>query len=121
MANYLRDQKLKKHWEKLISILTKQFSQDGEIDIEGVLYLIGLQEFGKPHEKFKKEDNVNLIHIGLCTILEPYGYYAFDFFDEQGWPHFKLVEPLPNLKPGEQSILVKSAVVDYFIRRGVIS
>lgn len=121
MANYLRDSELKGRWEKLIDLLTEQFSEGAEIEVEGVLYLIGLQEFGKPHERLKKEDNVNLIHIGLCTVLEPYGYYRFDFIDEQGWPHFELVEPLPNLKPGEQSILVKNGIVDYFVRRGVIS
>jgi hypothetical protein len=121
MANYLRDPELKIRWDKLIIQLTEQFSDGAEIEVEGILYLIGLQEYGKPHEKFKKEDNVNLIHIGLCTVLEPYGHYRFDFYDEQGWPHFELVAPLPNLKPGEQSILVKSAIVDYFISRGVIS
>ena len=91
------------------------------MDTEGVLYLIGLQEYGRPHEPLKKEDNVNLIHVGLCTVLEPFGYYRFDFIDEQGWPHFELVEPLPYLKSGEQSVLIKSAIVDYFLKQGVIS
>jgi hypothetical protein len=121
MANYTRDQELKSRWENVIRILTEKFSDGEDLDVEGVLYLIGLQEYGKPHEKHKKEDNVNLIHIGLCTILEPFGYYRFDFIDEEGWPHFELVEALPNLKPGEQSILVKGAVVDYFVKQGLIS
>lgn len=121
MTNYTRDQELKIRWDKLIEFLSDRFSDGADVDVEGVLYLIGLQEYGKPHERFKKEDNVNLIHIGLCTILEPFGHYRFDFYDEQGWPHFELVEPLPNLKPGEQRILVKTAIVDYFVRQGVIS
>ncbi|MCH1433853.1 MAG: hypothetical protein L7U54_06360 [Flavobacteriaceae bacterium] len=121
MANFTRDQELKMRWDMLIEFLSDRFSVGADVDVEGVLYLIGLQEYGKPHERFKKEDNVNLIHIGLCTILEPFGHYRFDFYDEQGWPHFELVEPLPNLKPGEQSILVKTAIVDYFVRQGVIS
>mgnify|MGYP001075475812 FL=1 len=121
MANYTRDQELKSRWEQVIFLLSQKFSDGEDLDVEGVLYLIGLQEFGKPHQAFKKEDNVNLIHIGLCTILEPFGYYRFDFTDEQGWPHFELVESLPNLLPGEQSILVKGAIVDYFVKQGVIS
>lgn len=121
MVNFTRDQELKMRWDMLIEFLSDRFSDGADVDVEGVLYLIGLQEYGKPHERFKKEDNVNLIHIGLCTILEPFGHYRFDFYDEQGWPHFELVEPLPNLKPGEQSILVKTAIVDYFVRQGVIS
>jgi hypothetical protein len=55
------------------------------------------------------------------VVLEPYGYYRFDQYDEQGWPHFELVEALPYLKSGEQSILIKSAIVDYFLKQGVIS
>ena len=87
-----RDQKLKERWEQLLRLLTDQFSETDEIEIEGVLYLIGLQELGKIHQRFKKDDNINIIHIGICTVLEPFGYYAFDFYDEEGWPHFKLLE-----------------------------
>ena len=72
-------------------------------------------------DKIKKDDNVNLIHVGICSVLEPYGFYCFDFIDDDGWPHFELVESLPVLKPGEQSLLIKTAIVDYFLRRGVIS
>jgi hypothetical protein len=53
--------------------------------------------------------------------LEPYGYYAFDYFDEQGWPHYTIKEALPNLKAGEQSILMKDAIVNYFIEKEFIS
>ena len=98
MSKNGRDPQLKERWDDLILFLTDTFSDGEALDVEGVLYLIGLQEFGKPHQLFKKEDNVNLIHIGVCTILEPFGYYRFDFIDEQGWPHFELVEPLPYLK-----------------------
>jgi len=115
------DPVLKSRWENLVEMLTDQFSDGEALDVEGILYLIGLQEFGKPHKRFKKEDNVNLIHIGICTVLEPYGYYSFDFIDEQGWPHFKSTTPLPFLKPGEQSVLMKTSIVEYFLKQGLIS
>ena len=112
--------RLKDRWNQLIDRLTQRFSDGESLDVEGVLYLIGLQELGQIHQRFKKDDNVNLIHIGVCRVLEPYGYYRFDFYDSEGWPHFELVEALPNLKPGEQSILMKSAIVDYFVESGLI-
>ncbi len=115
-----RNQELKEHWEELVTILTERFSETEAIDLDGILYLIGLQELGQLHKKFKKDDNVNIIHIGICTVLEPFGYYEFDFFDEQHWPHFKLVEELPALKPGEQTILMKDAIVNYFIQKGLL-
>ena len=118
--NHSRDKKLKERWDHLLAVLSERFSDGEALDIEDVLYLIGLQELGQVHRKMKKEDNVDLIHVGICTVLEPYGYYRFDFFDEEGWPHFELLEALPSLKPGEQSILMKEALVEYFIKRGLI-
>jgi len=118
--NQTRDKKLKERWDRLISILNERFSDGETIDVDGVLYLVGLQELGQIHQKMKKDDNINLIHIGICTVLEPYGYYRFDFYDEDGWPHFELLEALPNLKPGEQSILIKEALVGYFLKRELI-
>ena len=115
-----RDKKLKERWDQLLIVLTERFSDGEAMDVEGVLYLIGLQELGQVHQKMKKDDNVNLIHVGICTVLEPYGYYRFDFFDEEGWPHFELLEALPTLKPGEQSILMKEALVAYFLKRELI-
>jgi len=115
-----RDQLLKDRWDKLVEVLTDKFSDGEPLDVEGMLYLIGLQELGQIHRKFKKDDNIDLIHIGICTALEPFGYYRFDFFDEQGWPHFELTEELPPLKAGEQSVLMKEAIVEYFLNREVI-
>jgi hypothetical protein len=121
MEKEVRDPKLKARWEALIAQLSKRFSDADDVDVEGVLYLIGLQELGKFDQRFKKDDNVNLMHVGICTVLEPYGFYRFDFVDDDGWPHFELVEQLPPLKPGEQSILIKTAIVEYFLKRGDIS
>ena len=120
LKNQSRDKKLKDRWDRLLTVLSERFSDGESLDVEGVLYLVGLQELGQIHQKMKKDDNVNLIHIGICTVLEPYGYYRFDFYDEEGWPHFELLEALPPLKPGEQSILMKEALVAYFLKRELI-
>ena len=58
-----RNKELKDQWETLVSILTERFSETESIDIEGILYLIGIQELGQVHERFKKDDNVDIIHI----------------------------------------------------------
>jgi hypothetical protein len=36
-----------------------------------------------------------------------------------GWPHYSVKE-LPTLKSGEQSVLMKEAIVSYFIERELI-
>lgn len=79
-----------------------------------IIYLIGIQELGQLHRKFKKDEKLNLMHIAICKLLEPYGYYEFDFVDEDGWPHYIMKEQLPALKAGEQSVLMKEAIVLYF-------
>ena len=118
--NSSRDEKLKNRWDDLVVFLSDKFSDSETLDIEGVLYLVGMQELGQVHRKMRKDDNVNLIHIGICSVLEPYGYYRFDYYDDDGWPHFELLEPLPPLKPGEQSILMKEALVNYFLKLEII-
>jgi hypothetical protein len=46
------------------------------------------------------------MHIAICRLLEPYGFYEFEFFDDDGWPHYSVKEELPTLT-GEQSVLMK--------------
>lgn len=112
---------LKEKWEIIVNRLSNQFADGDALDIDGVLYLIGVQELGKGHQTFKKDEKINVMHIAICKLLEPYGYYEFDYFDADGWPHYKTVENLPTLKPGEQSVLIKEAIVNYFEGMGYIS
>ncbi len=116
-----RDTQLKERWEKLVTILSDQFSQGEDLDLDAIIYLIGVQELGKVHQKYKKDEKLNLMHIAICRLLEPYGFYEFEFFDSEGWPHFKVKEELPPLKAGEQSVLMKEAIVSYFLEKGLIA
>jgi hypothetical protein len=116
----MRDELLKTRWETLQIKLSDRFA-DGELmDLDSIIYLVGVQELGQPQAKFKKDDKVNLMHIAICTLLEPYGFYEFDFIDDDGWPHFNNVSKLPALKAGEQAILMKEAIVNYFLKREYI-
>jgi hypothetical protein len=101
-------------WEKLVNKLSDRFSPGEELDLNAILFLIGVQECGKGPRKYKKDDKINLMHIAICRLLEPYGFYAFEGYDEDGWPHYSFKEELPNLKPGEQSLLMKQAILAYF-------
>lgn len=105
---------LKDKWDLLVLKLTNKFADGDTLTIDAIIYLIGVQELGQGHRKFKKDEKVNLMHIAICKLLEPYGYYEFDFFDDDGWPHYKILTELPNLKPGEQTVLMKEAIINYF-------
>lgn len=101
--------------------LSAQFSDGDPLELDGIIYLVGVQELGNFHRKFKKDEKVNLMHIAICRLLEPYGYYDFDFFDDEGWPHYKIKEQLPPLKAGEQTVLMKEALVNYFLEKEYIN
>jgi hypothetical protein len=116
-----RDTELKDRWEILVFKLSAQFADGDPLELDAIIYLVGLQELGQYHKKYKKDDKLDLMHIAICRLLEPYGYYEFDFFDEEGWPHYTIKEELPTLKAGEQSVLMKQAIVDYFLEREFIS
>ncbi len=115
-----RDTELKERWNSVVKKLSEKFTDGDPLDLDSIVYLIGVQELGKIDKKFKKSEKVNLIHIAICRLLEPYGYYKFDFVDDDGWPHYTVVEELPSLKPGEQSVLMKEAVVAYFLEKELI-
>lgn len=116
-----RDTQLKERWENVVNILSNQFADGDELDLDAIIYLIGVQELGKVKQTFKKDEKINLMHIAICRLLEPYGYYEFDFYDNDGWPHYKVKEELPPLKAGEQMVLMKEAIVHYFLERELIN
>ena len=56
------------------------------------------------------------MHIAICTLLEPYGYYEFEGRDKDQWPHFKLNQLIPALGHQEEQHLMKEAMIDYFVQ-----
>ncbi len=115
-----RDTQLKERWEELVERLSTQFADGDPLDLDAIIYLVGVQELGQYHRKFKKDHKLDLMHIAICRLLEPYGYYEFDYYDEDGWPHYIVKEQLPPLKAGEQSVLMKGAIVEYFLDKEYI-
>jgi hypothetical protein len=116
----IHDQKLKARWAQVVNLLSDKFSDGEPMDLDGIIYLVGLQELGRWDKSFKKDEKVQLMHIAICRLLEPYGYYRFDYVDDDGWPHYELIIPLPVLKAGEQSLLMKEAIVGYFLDKKLI-
>ena len=114
------DQNLKENWEQVVSIISEKFADGDRLDLDAIIYLIGVQELGVGAKKFKKDEKLNLMHIAICRLLGDYGYYEFDYVDDQGWPHYKCLKQIPSLKAGEQSILMKESIVQYFKEKELI-
>ena len=102
-------------WKDLMVQLEARFGEALELD--GILFLIGLQELGKGYQRYNKDQKMDVLHIAVCTLLEPYGYYQSTGRDAAGWPHWERNQKLPPLKGAEQEKLMKEAIVGYFRTR----
>ncbi len=105
-------------WERLQEKLTERFGE--KMDFDAILFNIGLQELSKPFKKYKKDEKLEIMHIAICTLLEPFGFYEFEGRDKDGWPHWKLVETIPHLDAKQQNKLIIDAIIDYFKKDGFI-
>lgn len=104
---------MEEKWEKVQTMVEARFGE--KLDEQTILFIIGLQELGKGMNNYKKEEKLDIIHIGICRVLMPYGYYKFIGNDDDGWPHYKNIKKLPNHIKGEsQQSFLKEAIVKYF-------
>ncbi len=101
--------------EKLREVIGKQPG-----DLNGVLFLIGVQELGKGAINFTKEQKQDLMHVGICRVLSLSGYYELSGQDADGWPHWDLVQPLPRGEILAQESLLKMHVLEYFKESGLV-
>ncbi|MBK7854046.1 MAG: hypothetical protein IPJ79_03320 [Bacteroidetes bacterium] len=103
---------LKERWEFLLGKLSIMLGEPP--DLQGVIYLIGVQELGKGFLKFSKDQKQDLMHIATCKLLSYSGYYVLEGEDLDGWPHWKPVKEIPKLSLKEQDWMLKEAAITYF-------
>ena len=103
---------LNTQWEKLLLQLQKNVAED--LDVKGVLFLIGVQELQMGIRNFSKEEKQDLLHLAVCKLLTPYGYFKFKKVDEDGWPHWEELKPIKNFTSKQQDLLLKEAILNYF-------
>lgn len=108
-------QTLEQDWEQLLVLLEQSIGKRPG-DMNSVLFLIGVQELGKGHQFFTKEQKQDLMHIAICKALSYSGYYELEGLDQDGWPHWKLIKKLPNFDLLSQEKLLKMHVIEYFRR-----
>jgi len=74
------------NWTELCDHLGKQFNID--IDLNGVLFLVGIRERGLTFQPFSKEEKMSLINLGSCTLYLEMGLTEKTGVDKDGWPVF---------------------------------
>ncbi len=107
---------LQQRWWDLEAKLVERFGK--KPDMEAILFLIGIQEFGQLKDKFTKEQKQDLMHVAVCSLLSASGYYELEGTDADGWPHFRQLKPMPELNAMEQENFLKDHVLLYFSKNG---
>ena len=103
---------LQQRWWNLEAKLVERFGK--KPDMETILFLIGIQEFGEIREKFTKEQKQDLMHVAVCNLLSQSGYYELESVDADGWPHFRQLNPMPDMSMPEQENFLKDHILLYF-------
>lgn len=100
-------------WLRVRTFVKDAFQRDAMPDLNGMLFIIGMQELGRWKKSFSKEEKQDLMHIAVCRLLSYDGYYEFIGRDADGWPHWKLLSPVPQRPIEEQEQLLKEHVIRY--------
>lgn len=108
---------LQLRWWNLEAKLVGRFQK--KPDMETILFLIGIQELGSVKKKFTKEQKQDLMHIAVCRLLSSSGYFELERIDEEGWPHYKQLKPMPDMNPFDQENFLKDHVLLYFEEQGL--
>lgn len=109
---------LNQQWETLMNNLEQTLGTRPK-DLNGVLFLIGIQELGQGAKTFTKEQKQDLMHIAICRVLSTAGFYELEGHDQDGWPHWKLIKKLPAFDLLNQENLLKIHVLQYFKDEGI--
>ena len=99
-------------WETLMQEMQERFGK--RPDLNALLLLIGVQELNQGVATFTKEQKQDLMHIATCRLFSLSGHYELERVDDDGWPHYKLLRPLPFANLKEQERMLKWHVLEYF-------
>ncbi len=99
-------------WNTLLAEMETRFGK--RPDLNALLLLIGVQELGQGVAVFTKEQKQDLMHIATCKLFSLSGHYELERIDEDGWPHYKLLRPVPFAFLKEQERMLKWHMLEYF-------
>ena len=112
MEEFTTEIDIEKAWNKLLVRLTDLLGKTP--DVNGVLFLIGVQELGLGVKTFSKEEKQDLLHWAICRVLSLSGFYEAEGKDAEGWIHWKAIKKMPYLDLLTQEQFLKEHIVMYF-------
>ena len=101
-----------REWQALLDYLERKFTK--RPDMNGVLFLVGLNVLGLGPQDFSKEQKQDLMHIAVCELLSFAEFYEFAGRDDQGWPHYRVLRSPQGMSLAEQEAVLRACAVEYF-------
>jgi hypothetical protein len=83
--------------------------------LEAILLMIGYQESPEVKNSQNKEEKLDLINLGILTVLEKEGLF-YRVSSDSGWPAF---EPTDKVPAEDRETLVRRGIVRYFKENGI--
>jgi hypothetical protein len=108
------DEALRLEYKKLEYAFIKRFGKKPAP--EAMLLLIGYQESPLVKHSQSKEEKLDLINLGLLTVLSLLGFFRRRN-GENGWPAF---DPLNKIADGDREQLIRKGMVLYFRESGLL-
>ena len=59
---------MKKKWQELVDFVSKVFGDGEPLDLQAILFLIGVNELGQGYREFSKDEKMNLLHIAVSML-----------------------------------------------------
>ena len=106
--------KAPENWKDLCDSLGKMFGI--EVDLNGVLFLVGIRERGLIFGQFTKEEKVNLINLGSCTLYREMGLVDLIGVDKEGWPVFRQKALAPMIAEELKLKTLQDCALKYFAK-----
>jgi hypothetical protein len=100
------------NWKDLCTLLGDMFGI--EVDLNGVLFLVGMREKGLVFQSFSKEEKMNLINLGSCTLYQEMGLTEKVGIDRDGWPVFVQRTLAPEIPEERKIKTLQDCALRYF-------
>ena len=105
---------LEARWQRLQGWMRRRFGK--EAGIEGILFLVGVQDQGRGFEpELDKDTKEALVMAGTYCVFETLGIYERVGMEADGqWVWQRRIDHPPGLSVDQQETLLRTAILAYF-------
>jgi hypothetical protein len=97
----------------IASRLEKFFDTGTTVRVQEMIFVAGLQVVGTRRGSLSQTDKMDVMHCGMCAILEKKGYYRLVSRREDGYPVYEQTREI-NMEKEARGELLRDAIISYY-------